>query len=194
MAYHHGDLRNALIEAATALLDEDGPAGLTLRAAARRAGVSSAAPYRHFADRASLLAAVAVQGFELLAAEMETGLAEMTGASGAADDKFWVVERLGRLYIEHARRFPERFRLMFGHELGDRDGHEHLKEAAGQAFFMLRGAVAEAVGAQDVDVATDVCWACVHGIATLAVDGQLDETRSDETQRMLSRALRAAWA
>ncbi len=194
MAYHHGDLRNALLDAATTLLDDAGPTGLTLRAAARAAGVSSGAPYRHFTDRASLLAAVAVHGFEQLATEMESGLADMADEPAPEDDRFWVVERLGRLYIDHAQRFPERFRLMFGHELSRRVAHEELQEAAGKAFFMLRSAVTDAVGARDVDVATDVCWACVHGIATLAVDGQLDDDRAGRAQRMLSHALRAAWA
>lgn len=95
--YHHGDLRAALLEAAGRIVEKSGPAGLSVREAARRAGVSHNAPYRHFPDREALLAALADQG----AGQLDEALKDLPPA------------RMARAYVRFARAHPERFRLMF---------------------------------------------------------------------------------
>jgi AcrR family transcriptional regulator len=105
--YHHGDLRNALVEAALRLIAEHGAQALTLRAAARAAGVSPAAPYRHFADKEALLAAVAEDGFEKLSRRMR---AAARGASDAAARLL----AIGEAYVAFARAHSAHFHVMFG--------------------------------------------------------------------------------
>ena len=100
--YHHGDLRAAVLQAAGEILETEGLSGLSLREAARRAGVSHNAPYRHFADRESLLAALAAEGFGLLAAAQREAAAKI-GLRG-----------MGEAYVRFALAHPERFQLMFG--------------------------------------------------------------------------------
>lgn len=168
--YHHGDLRRALIEAALDLVQELGPAGITLREAARRAGVTHAAPYRHFADKEALLAAVAEQGFLQLRAAIEQAL--------ASTDQAQKVEALGLAYVRFARDNPSQFRVMFGSETGDKGRHRSLLDAGQAVFDLLCATIAEAQAAGDLpraDVASmgRVAWSMLHGVAALAVDGQL---------------------
>ena len=101
-AYHHGDLRRALLEASLALIDESGIGALSLREAARKAGVSHNAPYHHFKDRGSLLAALAEEGFAQLAADM-------TAARAAAPDARTRLEACGQAYVRFALNSPARF-------------------------------------------------------------------------------------
>src|SRR5215217_151305 len=115
--YHHGNLRPALLRAADKILEKEGVAALSLREAARQAGVSHNAPYRHFADRQSLLAALAAEGFELLAAAMR-------GHSG---------KEMGEAYVRFALEHPQRFRLMFSGMLPITK-HAHLREAASATY------------------------------------------------------------
>lgn len=110
--YHHGDLKRALLDAAATLIDIRGRTALTLREAARRAGVSEAAPYRHFANLDVLLGAVALEGYEMLIADLEN--------AGSA-------RRLREAYLTFAGDFPGRYQLMFG-PLGDRDAAAERKE------------------------------------------------------------------
>lgn len=110
--YHHGDLRRALLDAAATLIDIRGRDALTLREAARRAGVSEAAPYRHFANLDELLGAVALEGYEMLIADLEI-------ASSA--------RRLREAYLAFAGDFPGRYQLMFG-PLGDKAAAAQRKE------------------------------------------------------------------
>lgn len=112
--YHHGDLRRALMDAAMTLIDIRGREALTLRAAARRAGVSEAAPYRHFANLDELLGAVALEGYEMLIADLENA----GGARGVRD-----------AYLAFAGDFPGRYALMFG-PLADRKSAARRKEEA----------------------------------------------------------------
>lgn len=127
--YHHGDLRASILRAAAELLEKRGVAALSLRDAARRAGVSHNAPYRHFSNRGALLAALAAGGFErlredLAAAEHEGGL-----------------RARGEAYIRFALAHPQLFRLMFGSGLST-DGDAGLREAASRAFGGLQEAIA----------------------------------------------------
>ena len=166
--YHHGDLRAALIASATAILAEEGVTELTLRGAARRAGVSQTAPYRHFRDKAALLAAVAANGF--------LGLAEtMRRFAGEAAEPGDRLLDIGRGYLAFALDRSALFRLMFGPEITDKAAHPELRAAANEAFAVLAGETAPrtrkaGAGASDRAIAA---WSLVHGLATLLIDGQV---------------------
>jgi AcrR family transcriptional regulator len=168
-SYHHGDLKNALTSAALSLVAEKGPKGFTLTEAARRAGVSAAAPYRHFADKADLLAAVAEQGFNALHADLAAA------ADPAADPKDRVVE-LGRAYVRWAVAHPDHYQVMFGVE-SLKEEHSSLAAASEQAFGDLLGAITQCqeagirAGRDPLEIAAPL-WSLVHGIASLAIGGQ----------------------
>jgi AcrR family transcriptional regulator len=163
-SYHHGDLKRALTSAALSLVAEKGPKGFTLTEAARRAGVSAAAPYRHFADKAELLAAVSEQGF----LDLHAALA----AVDAADPKRRVIE-LGSAYVRWAVAHPDHYRVMFGAEINKAD-HPGLAVAAEQAFGDLLGAITEIIKDQDPHEIAGPLWSLVHGVASLAIGGELD--------------------
>lgn len=169
-SYHHGDLKRALTSAALSLVAEKGPKGFTLTEAARRAGVSAAAPYRHFADKAELLAAVAEQGFRAL------HVALGTAGVRVSDPKDRVVE-LGRAYVQWAIAHPDHYQVMFGAESlkAEQPG---LAVAGEQAFGDLLDAIVKCQEARIVEdrdpreVAAPL-WSLVHGVASLAIGGQL---------------------
>jgi AcrR family transcriptional regulator len=170
--YHHGDLRNALIRASLDILGESGVPGLSLRAAARRAGVSHAAPRRHFADKEALLAAVAEEGFQRLANRV-----------GDVRRRFPLDARLqlreaGSAYVQCAVTHPALFRVMFGGLIQDLETYPGLRSAASRAFDCLVQIVRAGqesgvfVAGSPRDVAL-VAWSLVHGLATLLVDSQI---------------------
>jgi AcrR family transcriptional regulator len=164
--YHHGNLREALVRAALDLIAEKGPAGFTFADAARSAGVSSAAPYRHYRDRDALLAEVALRGFEMLAARLERAWNDGHPEPCAA------FENLGRAYLSFARREPAYYSAMF--EAGvDIDSDLELRQASDRAFAVLRSA-AEALCAllprekrPPAAMMSLHVWAMSHGIASL---------------------------
>ena len=169
-SYHHGNLREALLDAAAALVAETGPNAFTLREVARRVGVSHNAPYRHFQDKDELVAAVAAQGFGRLTAAMKR-----SAAKGAVPlDRFRLC---GRGYIEFALRWPEHFLVMF--DLPDCSERYPDYAAAGEeAFQVLLACIADAqsVGALpagDPHPLSLVAWSLVHGIAKLAIARRL---------------------
>lgn len=180
-SYHHGDLRRALIQAAVDLMARAGVDALTLRAAARRAGVSAAAPYRHFADKQALLAAVAEEGFRAMVEEMRRASAEHSTEPLAA------LRAVGLAYVGFARRHPSHFRVMFGREVADRSRHPALSEAAAAAFELLADAVGQCqraglVREGDPRALAVSAWSMVHGLADLQVNRQLAiDARSPET-------------
>jgi AcrR family transcriptional regulator len=166
--YHHGNLRETLLQAGVELVAEAGPAGFTLREVARRAGVSHNAPYRHFRDKDDLLAAVAAQGFdELTLAMTEAALAEQTS-----------IEKLrgaGLAYIEFALRRPQHFTVMFDAAVKDTG---NVSQASGaHAFQTLVGLIEGcqrdgALAAGDSMQLARVAWSLVHGVAKLGVAGR----------------------
>ena len=169
-SYHHGDLKRALTSAALSLVAEKGPKGFTLTEAARRAGVSAAAPYRHFADKAELLATVAEQGFRELHANLTTA------ADVASEPKARVIE-LGRGYVRWAVTHPDHYQVMFGAEAIEA-GHPTLAVAAEQAFGDLLDAITKCqeagiVEGQDPREIAAPLWSLVHGAASLAIGGEL---------------------
>ena len=168
-SYHHGDLRRALLDAAFEILKAEGPSALSLREVARRAGVSHQAPYHHFPSRAHLLAALSTEGFELLADSLRR-------VQAAATDPVQRMQDTGVEYVMFASRNPERFRLMFGAELGARDPYPELNDAAKRVFELLvrpfGGTPRPTAHTADRAVVLTL-WSTVHGLAALAVDGQV---------------------
>jgi AcrR family transcriptional regulator len=169
-SYHHGDLKRALTGAALTLIAEKGPKGFTLTEAARRAGVSAAAPYRHFADKVELLATVAQQGFVELHAELSAA------AEATVEPKARVIE-LGCAYVRWAIGHPDHYRVMFGAELVKAD-HPILAVAAEQAFDDLLDAIVKCqeaglVAGQDPRDVAGPLWSLVHGVASLVIGGEL---------------------
>ncbi len=175
-SYHHGNLREALITAALALIAERGPAGFTFAEVARAAGVSAAAPYRHFRDRNALVAEIARQGFERFATLLEDAW------NTAKPDPVAAIENCGRAYLAFARREPAAYAAMFepGFPLED---DANLLRASDNAFNVVRRA-AEAACADwrgkgsrppPMMVALHI-WALSHGIAALFV-GRTDALR-----------------
>jgi AcrR family transcriptional regulator len=174
--YHHGNLREALIGAALDLISQKGPAGFTFAEAARQAGVSPAAPYRHFRDRDALMADVARQGFERFAQRLAAAWDDGRPSPTAA------LERLGRAYLGFARDEPAYFSAMF--ESGVPVArHRDLNEASERAFTVLRQACEAVVATLPsgkrppaLMLALHI-WALAHGIASLFARGD-DARRS----------------
>ncbi|UCI06176.1 TetR/AcrR family transcriptional regulator [Mesorhizobium sp. B1-1-8] len=169
-AYHHGDLREALIRAADTILAERGVEGFSLREAARRAHVSPAAPAHHFGSSAGLLTEVAILGFQELARHIDI---ERTAGNPTAR-----LKRQGVGYVRFALAFPGRFHLMFRHELLLSDdarlaaASEQAKTPIAQTIAALRGLPEDAeldTGARAMLLAA---WSAVHGFAHLALDGK----------------------
>jgi AcrR family transcriptional regulator len=170
--YQHGNLREALVQAGLKLLSEGGVEGLSLRAAAQLAGVSHAAPYRHFKDKDALVAAIAEQGFRLLTASMRAELA-LLDASQAAD----LHQRLaavGKGYVQFALQHPSYLRVIFGGVLAKDRTTPELKLAGNEAYETLRGLVADGVArgelvGGDADTLSLACWSMVHGLSHLLI-------------------------
>jgi AcrR family transcriptional regulator len=188
-SYHHGDLKRALTSAALSLVAERGPKGFSLTEAARRAGVSAAAPYRHFADKAHLLATVAEQGFVDLHATL-------SDATEAASDPVARLIEIGRAYVRWAVAHPDQYRVMFGADT-DKTQHPSLSIAAEQAFGDLLEVVALCqaagiLGGQEPRQAAGPLWSLVHGIASLVIDGELRNVGIDQDpEDMVADALSA---
>jgi AcrR family transcriptional regulator len=145
--YHHGDLRAALLSAASKLIEKEGVARLSIREAARRAGVSHAAPYRHFADREALLGALVTEGLRELHAALENRAGR----------------ELGEAYVAFALAHPQRFRLMFSSP----------RAAAG---LQARFAESFAHLGADAALAGAAAWSLVHGFACLILEGHLERS------------------
>lgn len=162
--YHHGDLRRALIAAGLVLLEKRGPAQVSLREVARVAGVSHNAPYRHFDSREALLAALAADGFEGLAAAMERAAEGTQGLER--------LRALGITYVAFARARPAVYLLMFGPGL-DKEGFPALKTVAERSFDALRQAIDAVAPEPSRHAAAIGAWALVHGLSHLIADRQL---------------------
>ena len=168
--YHHGHLREALLQAAIQLIAEVGPAGFTLREVARRAGVSHNAPYRHFADREELLAAVAAQGFRELDEAMLNAVSHQRSSVAR-------LKRAGLAYVEFALRWPEHFTVMFDAAVSEHKTPDSA-QAAEQAFGTLLGLVKSCqdegrLPSGEVHQFALLAWSMVHGVAKLATAKRL---------------------
>ncbi|MFF7761389.1 TetR/AcrR family transcriptional regulator [Streptomyces griseorubiginosus] len=174
--YHHGDLRRAILGAALAVIAAEGPAALSLRDLARRAGVSHAAPAHHFKDRTGLLTAIAAEGFGLLAAALKE----------AAD-----LKDAGVRYVRFAREHPAHFQVMFAPGLLRADDLE-LTTGRALATDALRSAVS-GVRAEDFGIdarlAGVAAWSLAHGFATLLLSHNLDGPVGDKAPEEVFRTL-----
>lgn len=170
--YHHGDLRAVLVEAARALVEERGPDRLSLSDACRAAGVSTAAPYRHFADKEDLLVAVAHEGMLRHRDAMQAAL------EGQATGSEESIAALGLAYVGFAVKEPGIFRLMFGLTRSHR-GHPELIEAGSQTFGVLLGQLAHRYGLAPDDPAIMArgfqLWTYVHGLSFLLIDDKVED-------------------
>jgi AcrR family transcriptional regulator len=182
--YHHGDLRQSLINAAIALISEEGINDLSLRQVARRVGVSHNAPYRHFEDKEALLAAVAEQGFQSLRVAMETARQVIPPDSPQR------LEAIGIAYVHFALAHPFHYRLMFGDYRCNLSKYSALAETAQQSFMVLVSTIREGqiAGifrlADPVDMAR-VAWSLVHGQSMLGLDNKLQVKQGEEFEVFL---------
>ena len=169
-SYHHGNLREALVDAALDLIAEKGPAGFTFAEAARQAGVSPAAPYRHFRDRDALMADVAKRGFERFEKQLATAWDE------GRPNLRQAFERVGKAYLAFARDEPAYFSAMFESGLSISE-HRELQDAGDRAFAVLRGACEAIVAAMPAAKRPPAMmmalhiWSLSHGIASLFARG-----------------------
>lgn len=160
--YHHGDLSRALVEAARKILETDGPAALSLRGVAREAGVSPAAPYHHFKDKAELLEAVAHEGW----VELDAALSK---ARAATEDPRTRMTNIGVAYVCFARDNPALYRVMYDRSR-DKDAlPDQLKDDG--AYCQVRDTLAEHAGGAvtelDLELATIAAWCAGHGLAEM---------------------------
>ncbi|MFI1716971.1 TetR/AcrR family transcriptional regulator [Streptomyces litmocidini] len=180
--YHHGDLRAACLSAARELLEEDGSAGLSLRAVARRAGVSATAPYRHYADRDALVSAVAAEGYR----ELAQHLAAAHPAPSTPDDLASVAVAYVRFALDH----PALFRVMFAEPCDPTD--EERVAATGVITAYVRGIVRDTFpGADETGPLPTTVWALVHGLAFLHLDGKLDASSAEVVAARVRAAVHA---
>jgi AcrR family transcriptional regulator len=163
--YHHGDLRRALIDAASRVLEAEGPSALSLRAVAREAGVSPAAPYHHFKDKTELLEAVAHEGWEMLDAALAKAKAQAPSAREAMSE-------LGVAYVCFARENPALYRVMYDTARDREDLPDQMQGDKDSAYCKVRDTLVEA-GADpnetlDIELATTAAWCSAHGLAEMA--------------------------
>lgn len=171
--YHHGDLSRSLLQEALRIIEKGGVASLTLRSVGDRLGVSRTALYRHFADKSALLAAVATEGFRTL--RLQTLEAWETHGGGRKG-----FEAMGAAYVRFAVAHPSHYRVMFGgYVRGAASDSDLAKEGAGAFQVLVDAIVAQQKEGRirhDNPLAlAQYIWATVHGVAMLAIDGQLKQ-------------------
>lgn len=189
--YHHGNLRQELLDASLRLIAEEGVGAVSLRRVAREAGVSPGAPYHHFADRAALLAALATEGFETLAARL-------AAARDAQPDPRSALLAMLEAYVAFAVTDRAHFLLMFRPELSDPDKHLDVQTAGDAAFRTITEPLADWSGAgaiPDGDTTGMVVtlWTLGHGIAALWIDGHLEKrcAELDSTPEQMMELIKA---
>jgi AcrR family transcriptional regulator len=187
--YHHGDLRRALLEAAVRTIRRHGIDGLTLRGVGSTLGVSRTALYRHFTDKAALLAAVAAEGFRMLREELTAAWEGGRGREG--------LEAMGAAYVQFAVTHPSHYRVMFGADI--LVAHDELQREGEGSFAVLVQAITalqrqRLARRDDPQQMALFIWAAVHGVAMLAIDGRLGREASaiDGLTRYATGRIRAA--
>jgi AcrR family transcriptional regulator len=173
--YHHGDLRRALVDAARRILEAEGPTALSLRAVAREAGVSPAAPYHHFKDKAELLDAVAEQGWQILD--------HMMAEAKAKADRKDKLNSLGIAYVCFARENPALYRVMYDAARDKEALPEQMHDNEDSAYCKVRDTMVE-LGADpnattEIELATTAAWCAAHGLAEMAGFKQFDHLKQE---------------
>ncbi|WP_438985397.1 TetR/AcrR family transcriptional regulator [Aequoribacter sp.] len=168
-SYHHGNLREALIDSAEQAIVEQAAEAMSLRALARNAGVSQTAPYRHFSDRNTLLAAVSERGYQRL-------IKALLGAIDSIDDNAErQVREAARCYVQFAIDNPQLFKLMFGPLLQPTLNYPALHARIRECNHLVQTMLANGIGSgsfreDDIRYLTNTAWAGIHGLATLVID------------------------
>jgi len=176
--YHHGDLKNALIHAGVEILAKEGVGGLSLRKVAQRAGVSHSAPYAHFSDKQSLIAAISTEGFNQLYAELDAAISPHVN-----DPKKQLIE--GSLaYVRFAMNNTDTFKIMFSGVLEKEKEYPAFVEISHKTFRLVVDIVetcqdAGILSASQPDLMAVSVWGQVHGILSLALEGQVSHTVLD---------------
>ena len=180
--YHHGNLRRVLLDSALVMVEKEGPHSVSLRAVARLAGVSPAAPHRHFTGKEGLLAAVAEEGFRALEQKMESASQATCGFALAE------FRAIGFAYVHFAARNPSHFCVMFSPEVSDKSEYPSLKEAADRASQTIFDAIANCQrpglegGDTDPQHLFISAWSTFHGLATLIVGGHLESSVGSDAE------------
>jgi AcrR family transcriptional regulator len=181
--YHHGDLRAALIRAALSLIEEHSVKGLALSDAARLAGVSVAAPYRHFKDREALIAEIAAEGFVLF----RDALAR--ASHGHPHDKVKRLVEMGVAYVDFALQHRSHFKVMWESGI-PKEKYPELGKTAGEAYLLLQKAALDLLPAAHPDrqqALVSTAWSVVHGYAMLTLEGELPAHGTQQSGRKLLR-------
>lgn len=169
--YHHGNLRAALLAQARALLDEDGPAALSLREIARRVGVAAPSAYHHFPNLDAIAVALAEEGFTELVARLEAAPANAKGQ----------LAQVGLAYVRFAMDNPGLYRLMFGDGLkassAENQAVQKLRE---RAYERVKTGLRARLPEEEVAIGALYLWSLVHGLALLIIDGRLDTHADSE--------------
>ncbi len=170
--YHHGDLRHTLIQTGLEMLSEGGAATLDLRKVARRAGVSHAAPYRHFADKQALVASINEEGFRRLAESIQSVLREVPS------DAFAQLQAIGRTYVQFAQKNPWLMREMFSGLTIEREAFPDLYSASKSVYkfyveVVKLGQEEGKIVDGDPGALASVLWSLLHGVAMLTVENQM---------------------
>ena len=196
-AYHHGDLSRALVDAAVRIVGEAGVEALTLREVGRRAGVSRSAPYRHFKDKAALLAAVALEGFRLLRRDLEAAL--------AAEESTEPLIALSEAYVGFGLKHPSHYRTMFEITWGTKNHYPALVQEGDATSRVLveaitRGQAAGRLAPGVPGQIARVVWTLVHGIVTLREDDHFSQgsgrgqEQSSQAAFAMTTLLRGLWS
>ncbi|MFT3890968.1 MAG: TetR/AcrR family transcriptional regulator [Anaerolineales bacterium] len=176
--YHHGDLKNALIKAGVEILSKEGIEGLSLRKVAQRAGVSHSAPYAHFPDKQSLIAAISTEGFHQLYAELDAAIL----ANSKSPKK--QLQQGVRAYVQYALNNTDTFKIMFSGVLEKEKDYPAFVEISSKTFQRVVDVVlacqqAGILRANSAEMMAVAVWGQVHGIISLAFEGQIPHTALD---------------
>jgi AcrR family transcriptional regulator len=178
MAYHHGDLKNALIEAGAEILSREGVTGLSMRRVAQRAGVSAAAPYAHFVDKQALIAAIATDGYRRLYDTLVTAIA------AAGDDALRKLRDGAAAYLEFALAHPSLFKVTMSNVVEKQKEYPAFVAVSQQAFALVLD-VAESCQAAGLlrpgppVLAAVSVWSAIHGLVVLILEDQIGRTLLD---------------
>ncbi|MBI9092765.1 MAG: TetR/AcrR family transcriptional regulator [Desulfobacterium sp.] len=175
--YHHGNLREKLLQTALEIVSEQGLAKVSMRKLGEEIGVSRSAPYRHFKGKGELLSAMAEEGYRKLTKSLKCARNKQSG------DPVAQLKNIGVAYIEFALENPVQYRLMFGHEIIEQDQTPALIKSAEDAFSELVLGVdvlltGESIKPIDPLIIANTLWSQTHGIATLLMDGQINKSNS----------------